>query len=354
MTVRMAAVEGRRSVPWATLVIWLALTIAIVVAARRLPWDRTLSLLTSVNIAWVAAAIAAHVLILPLWALEWKILAPASARVPLTRMWDVVTISAAVLNTIPFLAGEAAAVAMLIERAGLTRGAAASVLAMDQLLVAFAKLMVIASAAFVAPLPPWLQTGVVSLSIAFVMLFATMMLLAHFWADGRERLLRVSGQARHVTARLVAWGIHLEPLRDPQRALAVMGLASAKKAAELAAIIAVQVAFGMNPSVASALLVLAALAITTLLPIAPANLGVYEGTVYGTYRVLGVTPEIALGLAIVQHLCFLLPPIVIGYGMLTWRELAPRSSATWLGRTRLRVPRPRQANRTSPPPDVTL
>jgi uncharacterized membrane protein YbhN (UPF0104 family) len=328
MTVPMAAAEGRRSVHWATLLIWLALTIAIVVAARRLPWDRTLSLLMSVNTAWVAAAIAAHLLILPLWALEWKILAPASARVPFTRMWDVVTISAAVLNTIPFLAGEASAVAMLIERAGLTRGAAASVLAMDQLLVAFAKLIVIASAAVAAPLPGWLQAGVASLGVAFALLLVTLMLLAHFWADVRERLLRASGRARHVAARVVAWGVHLEPLRDPRRALAVTGLAIAKKVAELAAIIAVQVAFGLNPSVASALLVLAALAITTLLPIAPANLGIYEGTVYGTYRVLGVTPEIALGLAIVQHFCFLLPPIVIGYGMLTWRELSPRSRAT--------------------------
>jgi uncharacterized membrane protein YbhN (UPF0104 family) len=328
MTVPMSAAEGRRSIHWATLVIWLALTVAIVVAARRLPWDRTLSLLMSVNTLWVAVAIAAHFLILPLWALEWKMLAPASARVPFTRMWDVVTISAAVLNTIPFLAGEASAVAMLIERAGLARGAAASVLAMDQLLVAFAKLMVIAGAAVAAPLPPWLQTGVVSLTVAFVMLLVMMMLLAHFWADARERLLGASGRARNFAARIVAWGVHLEPLRDPRRAFAVAGLAITKKAAELGAIIAVQVAFGLDPSVASALLVLAALAITTLLPIAPANLGVYEGTVYGTYRALGVTPEIALGLAIVQHLCFLLPPIVVGYGMLTWRELSPRSRAT--------------------------
>ena len=328
MTVPMAAADGRRSIRWATLVIWLALTVAIVVAARRLPWDRTLSLLATVNAAWIVAAVAANFLILPLWALEWRVLAPASARVPFRRMWDVVTISAAVLNTIPFLAGEASAVAMLIERAGLSRGAAASVLAMDQLLVAFAKLVVLASAAATAPLPPWLRTGVVSLAVAFVLLLATLTTLAHVWSGVRERLLHSSGNIRQWWARVFAWGAHLEPLRDPRRALAVAGLALAKKLAELAAIVAAQMAFGLDPSITSALLVLAALAITTLLPVAPANLGVYEGTVYAAYRVVGVAPEMALGLAIVQHLCFLLPPIVVGYGMLTWRQLSPRSSAT--------------------------
>ena len=328
MTLPGATAGGRRSLHWATLVIWLALTVAIIVAARRLPWDRTWSLLLTVHPGWVAAALAANFLILPLWALEWRILAPVAARVSFRRMWDVVTISAAVLNTIPFLAGEASAVAMLIERAGLTRGAAASVLAMDQLLVAFAKLTVLALAAVTAPLPPWLRSGVVSLAAAFGLLLVSMLVLAHFWADVRARLLRAEGAVRQLAARVIAWGVHLEPLRVPRRALAVMGLALAKKLAELAAIIAVQVAFGLTPSATSALLVLAALAITTLLPIAPANLGIYEGTVYATYRVVGVTPEIALGLAIVQHLCFLLPPIIIGYGMLTWRQLAPRPSAT--------------------------
>jgi hypothetical protein len=122
-------------------------------------------------------------------------------------------------------------------------------------------------------------------------------------------------------ARLVEWGAHFDVLREGRRAWRVALLALSKKAAELAGILAVQMAFGIEPSIAAALLLLGALAITTLLPVAPANLGVYEATVFATYRFLGVPAETALGLAIVQHLCFLLPSLATGYFILTLRQL---------------------------------
>ena len=324
MTLPLAAPTHRRPARWITLVIWGALSIAIVVVARSLPWDRTVGLLQRVHPGWVAIALACNVAILPLWVIEWRLLSPRAMRPSFGRMWDVVTISAAVLNTVPFLAGEASAVGLLVERAGLARGAALSVLALDQLLVAFAKLLVIAVAAVNAPLPDWLRAGVLSLGAAFLILLVSLVTLAHRWAALAERLASVPGRLRQVGARLLAWGEHFELLRDFRRALRVAALAIAKKGVELAAIIAVQVAFGLDPSLTSGLLVLAALAITTLLPVAPANLGVYEATTYAAYRFVGVAPEVALGMAIVQHVLFLVPPIVIGYGTLTWRGLSLR------------------------------
>jgi uncharacterized membrane protein YbhN (UPF0104 family) len=61
-----------------------------------------------------------------------------------------------------------------------------------------------------------------------------------------------------------------------------------------------------------------------LLPVAPANLGVYEATVFAAYRFLGVSAEAAVGIAIVQHFAFLLPALVTGYVTLTLRQLLPR------------------------------
>jgi uncharacterized membrane protein YbhN (UPF0104 family) len=104
----------------------------------------------------------------------------------------------------------------------------------------------------------------------------------------------------------------------------VIALALAKKGLELSAIVAIQAAFGLEPSFPAAMLVLAALAVTTSLPVAPANLGVYEATVYATYRYLGIDSYAALGAAIVQHLAFLLPMIVTGYLTLTVRSFAKR------------------------------
>src|SRR5205814_7138772 len=115
------------------------------------------------NPLWLVAAILSFLVPIPLWALEWRLLAPRAARVAYSKMFEVVSVMAAVLNSIPFFAGETTGVAMLIGRAGLTRGAALSVLAMDQLLSGVVKLVVLGAAALLVPLPAWLRSGIFAL-----------------------------------------------------------------------------------------------------------------------------------------------------------------------------------------------
>lgn len=309
-------------------VLWVALSIAVGIALRALPWQRTIEQLGDLRGAWALAAVAANFLILPLWTIEWRLLTPRAMRTTFRAMFEVVTVTAAVLNSVPFFAGEAAGVGLLVARAGLARGAALSVLAMDQLLVGFAKLAVLGTAAAIAPLPLWLRGGLGSIVVGVSALFVLLFGMAHRGAAARDRLLSRSSAVRRIVARAAALGAHLEPLREPNRAWRVAVLALSKKGFELVAVIAVQLAFGVAPSLPTALLVVAALAVTTLLPITPANLGVYEATVFGAYRFVGASAELALGIAVVQHVCFLLPMLATGYVTLTARQLsAERASA---------------------------
>jgi uncharacterized membrane protein YbhN (UPF0104 family) len=303
---------------------WIALTVVLVVTVRDLPWRGALEQTRHVHPAWLAVAIAANSLIIPLWALEWRLLVPITFRVAYGRMFEVVSVTAAVLNSVPFFAGEASGVALLIARAGLPRGAALSVLALDQLLVGFAKLAVIAVAAAFVPLPGWLRAGILSLVAGVLLLLVVLLPLAHRWSKLRDRVLARPSQLRNLVARAIAWGAHLEVLRDGGRVWRLAALALAKKAAELFGVLAIQMAFALEPSVAAALLVVAALAITTLLPVMPANLGVYEATAFAAYRFVGVPAESAMGMAIVQHLAFLLPALATGFTALTLQQLLPR------------------------------
>lgn len=309
---------------WLLIALWCGVTIALAFALPSLPWQQALTEARRVATGWIGVAILANFVILPLWALEWRILVPGASRVSFATMFEIVAITAAVLNSIPFLAGEISAVALLVRRARLARGAALSVLAMDQLLVAFAKLGVLGAAAIIAPVPGWLRSGVLTLVAVLAGLLFCLLPLAHRWERAQARLLAVPTRARILLADLVSWGHQLDALRDGGRAWRVATLAMAKKLAELSAILAVQMAFGLQPSVSSALLVLAALALSTMVPVAPANLGVYEATTYAVYRYSGVSGETALGLAIVQHLCFLLPSLATGYVMLSLRQLVSR------------------------------
>jgi uncharacterized membrane protein YbhN (UPF0104 family) len=321
MTATVATRSDRQIPRWLLGAMWVGLTIVLIVAGRDLPWRRAIEEARRIEVGWLFVSVAANLLILPLWAVEWRLLVPRAFSVTFRHMFEVVSITASVLNSVPFFAGEASGVALLIGRAGLSRGAALSVLAMDQLLVGFAKLAVIAAAALTVPIPGRLRAGILSLVIAVAALSAALLSLAHRWASLRDRLLNTPTRAREFVARLLAWGTHFDALRDPRLAWRLGSLALAKKAAELLGILAVQLAFGWEPSLSSGLLVLAALSITTLLPVAPANLGVYEATVFATYRYLGFPAETAVGVAIVQHLCFLLPALITGYLVLTMRQL---------------------------------
>lgn len=313
----------RRS--WLAWGLWLVLTAALLVAIRNIAWTETIERLSAVRVGWVAGAIVANFAILPLWAAEWRLITPTAFYVAYARMFEIVTITASVLNSVPFFAGEASAVGMLIARARLSRSAAASVLALDQLLVAFAKLLVLALAAYLVPLPPWLRAGVSSLAIGFVALLLSLLVLAHSWERVHARMRGRAGRVGALATRVITWGRHLDALREKRRAAAAMTLALLKKAAEIAAIVAIQLAFGLEPSVPAAVLVVACLAITTLIPVAPANLGIYEATVFAAYRYMGVPADAAVGMALLQHAAFLVPSIVTGYVMATRAQLTERS-----------------------------
>lgn len=318
---------SRRWLLWG---LWLALTLALVLAMRNLAWPDILQRLSQVRLGWIAAAVATNFVILPLWAAEWRLLVPAAFRVTYRRMFGIVAITASVLNAVPFFAGEASAVGLLIARAGLSRSAAASVLALDQLLVALAKLLTLAAAAVLVALPGWLRGGIWSLVAGFTLLLATLVVLAHAWERLHGWFTRDAGRIRLLIGSVVAWGRHLDAVRDPRRAAFAILLAVLKKAAEIAAVMATQAAIGLDPSLSAAVLVVAALAVTTLLPVSPANLGVYEATVFACYRYLGVAADAAVGLAVVQHVCFLLPSMLTGYGIATLAQLRPRPRPTSL------------------------
>ena len=322
-----AAQASSRTRLWLMWGLWAALTGALLLAIARLSWSELLQRLAQVHLVWIVAAMAANFLILPLWAVEWRLLVPAAFRVTHRRMFEIVAVTASVLNAVPFFAGEASAVGLLITRGGLTRSAAVSVLALDQLLVAFAKLATLAAATVFVPLPGWLRAGVLSLIAGFTALLVTLLVLAHSWQRVHGWLDRRAGRIQSLVASVVTWGRHLDAMRETRRAAPAVSLALLKKGAEVIAILATQRAFGLDPSLAAAVLIVASLAVTTLLPVSPANLGVYEATVFAAYRYLGVPADAAFGLAIAQHACFLIPSVFTGYGLATLTQLRGRARA---------------------------
>jgi uncharacterized protein (TIRG00374 family) len=299
----------RRRAGWA-----LAVLVVIAVGTlslRRIDFGRLMLELRNVHTAWLAGALVCYATILPLWAVQWSLLAPRTERNSLARMLGVTSMMSSTLNTTPFFVGEAAGIALLVTRIGVSRAAAVSITLMDQLLVGIAKVTVLSLAAMLLTLPDWMRTGWETLALGV----AVLLLLAALALWRRDHL--VSRAHRSLPARMAHaidnLGASLEPLRSPTRGGLALLLALAKKFAEILAIVCVQRAFGIAMPMANAVLVLAALNLATMLPIVPGNLGVYEGAVILVYTRLGLSAEHAVSIAVVQHACYFVALAAPGY-----------------------------------------
>jgi len=312
----------------------LALAAALFLAVRRLDPTRAWDAMATVRGGWIVAATLCYLAILPLWAWQWPLLAPAGRSQTFSRMLRVVTTTSGVLNTTPLLVGEATGVVLLVTLTGLERTAALSVLAMDQLLVGIAKLGVLATAALIAPLPEWVARGALGL-IVLVAILATLLLFGAargMWRAGtpaESRGAAGSGRGGAMRDRLAraldTLPSALAPLRSPRRGGGALALAFVKKAVEVCAMVCMQRAFGLDLPIGAAVLALAMLNLSTLLPIVPGNIGVYEGSVVLAYSRFGVAAEQAVGLAALQHLCYLLAlaaPGVLWTGAARWSRAA--------------------------------
>ena len=302
----------------------MVLLVLLVVAAQRLDVGRVFAELRTVRAPWIVGALACYVAILPLWALQWRLLAPQTERNTFRRMLGVIAMTSSTHNTTAFLVGEATGGLLLATHVGLGRSAALSVVAMDQLLVGIAKLAVLTTAALMLPLPEWMAAGVMALAIGVgILLVSTVLASWHYEAIAKraERL-----PARVVTA-MEQIGRALAPLRSLPRGGGALVLALLKMVVETLAMLCIQHAFGMELPVASAVLVLAALNLATLVPVVPGNLGVYEGAVVFIYTRFGVPAEQALGVAVVQHACFFAALALPGYGWLAGAGASRRAAA---------------------------
>ncbi|HKH94640.1 MAG TPA: lysylphosphatidylglycerol synthase transmembrane domain-containing protein [Gemmatimonadaceae bacterium] len=273
-----------------------------VASLYRMDLARALAQLASVRAGWLALALLCYVAILPLWAVQWHLLSPPDPTRRVRVMLGVVATTSSVLNTTPMLVGEATGVALLVTRTRLDRSAALSVLAMDQLLVGVAKVTVLATAALIAPLPDWMTRAVLALLVALSVLGGSLLLASWRHADVASVMSRV-GPVR-LAGALGAFAASLEPLRVPARGAPALALALLKKAVEVAAILCVQRAFGVALPLGTAVVVLAVLNLATLLPVVPGNVGVFEAAVVLALTRFGVPAEQALGIAVVQHLCY--------------------------------------------------
>jgi uncharacterized membrane protein YbhN (UPF0104 family) len=312
-TLRIAGIRRllhRRRFAWA--VGWGAATLALAVFARSIDLAAAWQHLATANLGWIAAALLANFVTLPLMTEQWYRLAPPDRPLSRLALWECVTVGMAAMNVLPFGGGHAVAVGLLAQR-GAGIGGGVSVMALEQFCDGFAKLGLLLLALAVAPLPPALHAiawGVAGLLLAG---FAGLLWLgAHSPTDQGWR---------------ARWARRVEVVRRPGILVVAIGLSLLMRVFALLAIYATQRSLGVAVPFSRTPVVLAVVTFATAMAIAPGNLGVYEIATIAAYRVLGIPAGEAAALALVQHVAFLLPMIATGYGVTVWRAFKPARAA---------------------------
>ncbi len=301
---------------------WAILVVLVAVAANALDWPRVLAAAARAQPGWLAAAVLANGTILFFATAEWLLFVPSGVRVPPRTMFSIVAVTSTVSNAGPLLTGHATGIHLLATRAGLGPAGGVSLTILDQIAEGLAKWTVLVLAAAMVPDFEYRAAGLIimlgapALAFGFAVMVRRKDILDHIAGKARGRM----GAVLHFTSQTVH---RLDAIRRP--ALFGLGvvLAIGKKAAEALAIAAIALALGVDLLPWQVVAALLAVSLSTMLSITPANLGVYEGSLFLIVRAAGVDADMALALALLSHVAYLLP--IAGTG------LALESLRIWRG-----------------------
>jgi uncharacterized protein (TIRG00374 family) len=326
----MTSIRPQAKRPWVRRAmiagLWLVLALGLTYLASAMDWASVASFARKADPLWLAAAVVANLFALPLWALSWRLLAPRkSAR--FFNLLEVLCMTLASVQMFSLVAGIATAVLLLVKRAGLTKAAALSVLTLDQIVTGMVKVLLIAAAIIFVDAPVWMRHAGASL-LVLVLVGLGVLLVA---ARSEARLIaygeRKQGRVSHLITFLASWTAHLDPLRHPLRTGVAVIVALLRRLAEGVGALCIQKACGIPVSLELGLLVMTALALVTVIPQPPGNIGLYEAAVVVVYQMAGYPPETALAIALLQHVMFLIAALIPGCLVFAirrpWRDMVP-------------------------------
>jgi glycosyltransferase 2 family protein len=283
---------------------WSLATALLAICAWSIDWSHAAEVLTTARPSWIVIAILLNAAIVPLTAAYWLALRPhGEPPVSFRRSFEIAATAIALMNTVPFGAGHASVVVLWVRRGNTSQRAALSILALDQLGEGITKVGLFLIVALVAPMPAWMRAAVTTVTLLVAILFV----------------------ALAVASR---WASELRIDRSWVRASGGLAFVIGTKLAEGLAIVAVQRAFGIDVGANGTMLVLAAVILGSMIPITPGNAGTYDAAAFVAYGHLGLTPEQSLSLAFVQHVCFVLPSVGIGYLFVSAQTFARNAMAS--------------------------
>ncbi len=281
--------------------VWAVLAAGLAYAASSLSWGEVVAVALRADPLWLALALLANLANAPVWALCWRCLMARGTRVSLVQLTLVLAVVVAATQAFSVLGGAATAFVLITGRLGLSRPAAASLLVLEGLTTGIVKVLLVGAALAIVPGAAMLRgvgaglLGMMAVGLVGLIIVSRSGGLLYAWAA------RMGGRARIWIERLADWTSHLEAVRSPARLGGAVFFMLMRRVADGLAAWCVAIACGIPVEPEIIVLVIASIAVVTMVPVPAGNVGLYELAVVAAYQWVGVAPETALAAALLQH-----------------------------------------------------
>ena len=284
---------------WIT--VWAVLAAGLAYAGSSLSWGEVLAVAMRADPLWLVLALAFNLTNAPLWALGWRRQMARKAQVALLPLTFVLAVVAAAIQAFSILGGGAIAFVLITGRLGLSRPAAASLLVLEGLTTGIVKVLLVGAALALVPGTALLRgvgaglLGMMGVGLVGLIILSRSHSLLYTCAA------RIGGRARSWIEALADWTSHLDAVRSPVRLGGAVFFMLMRRIGDGLAAWCVAMACGIPVGPEIIVLVIASIAVVTMVPVPAGNVGLYELAVVAAYQWAGVAPEVALAAALLQH-----------------------------------------------------
>lgn len=263
---------------------------------------------------YLLSALLLTFLIILLHAFQLQLFLPEEKKISFKKLFENYSVFAMMVNLLPFWGGHALFVYLLGHREKVGKAATVSMLTLEQIADGFGKLFIFAWVALFAPIPVWMSKGMkvilVVILIGYLALFFLAFRFKNFQQDSSNLSKTFFEKMNHF---FKTWAFHLHTLRSFRKTIFSFLIILLIKFLETFSIYLIQQAFGIHLPIHAAVLMMAALGISGMLPITPAQIGLFEATALLVYQYLGVDPTHSLLIGFFAHLVRIIPFLGVGY-----------------------------------------
>ena len=297
----------------------LLVSLAIVVLVLRgTHWGETWEGLRSSDYWYVLPAFGGLVLAVAIRAVRWWLLFAPETRPPLRAVGSALLIGYFFNDILPARSGEIARVVALHQRAGTSRVEALATATAERIFDVLVLVVLVLVAAPFLPEVTWLQAVIILGAVLGALLALMIVALAQFGEAPIRfllrplaRLPRVSTEWTESASSNLARG--LTSLRRPKVAVVGIVLTAFSWLVFVLSAWALLTGFHLEGGFGAALLVIVATHLIEILPSLPASIGAFEAATIVALSAYSVDRSRALSYALVLHVIYLVPLLVVGY-----------------------------------------